>query len=177
MHRRTVAASVALLVLAGASIASASVATIDNSAEVARVALRVSPPFEPELDPAERAVIELIELVNLERNRSGLPNLSTQPQVAAAAMAHSVDMAARQTADHYGVNGSDTGDRLDRQGFDYIVWGEVIGSGYQTPQDLFDAWMVSAVHRAHLLSDNFFIGVGVAATPDGVPYWTLVVAS
>lgn len=177
MHRRTVAASVAVIVFAGASIASASVATIANSAEVERVAFRVSPPYEPEVAPAERAVIELTELVNLERNRRGLPNLLSQPQVEAAAVAHSIDMADRQEADHFGTDGADTGDRLEREGFDYVIWGEVIGSGYQTPQELFDAWMSSDVHRAHLLSDNFFIGVGVAATPDGVPYWTLVVAS
>jgi hypothetical protein len=37
--------------------------------------------------------------------------------------------------------------------------------------------MASAVDRTHVLSEQIYIGVGVAATPDGVPYWVLVVAT
>ena len=167
----------AAVTLGAASIASAELGTIAASADVDRVALRVSPPFESIADPTERATVELTDLVNQERNRRGLPNLLPHAQVAAAAMAHSGDMAARAMAVHFGVDGADTGDRLAREGFTSMVWGELIGAGYQTPQQLFDVWIVNEVHRAHLLSDNVYVGVGVAATAEGVPYWTLVVAT
>jgi uncharacterized protein YkwD len=78
---------------------------------------------------------------------------------------------------HLGADGSDTGDRLDREGFAWRDWGEAIGAGFVTPESLFDAWMASAVDRTHVLSEQIYIGVGVAATPDGVPYWVLVVAT
>lgn len=168
---------VVVVALAAGSVVVASVSSIDAPADVDRVAYRLAPPFRPEQTGAERAASEVVGLVNDERTRRGLPILVPHELVGAAAMAHAADMAARRTMVHLGADGSDTGDRLDRAGFAWRDWGEAIGAGFVTPESLFDAWMASATDRTHVLSEQIYIGVGVAATPDGVPYWVLVVAT
>lgn len=159
------------------SVATAALTTIDAPADVDREAHRLAPPFRPEQTGTERAASEVVELVNAERTRRGLPNLAPHEPVTAAAMAHADDMAARRSMVHFGVDGSDTGHRLERQGFAWRTWGESIGAGFATPELVVDAWMAGDEDRADLLSENTFIGVGVAATPDGTPYWVLVVAT
>lgn len=175
--RRSVLVVVALVAFAGGSVALASVTAIESSADVARPAHRLAPPYRPDVSSNELVALDMVEVVNEERNRRGLPIFQAHSLVAAAAMTHSEDMAARRRMVHFGADGADTGDRLDREGFAWRTWGEAIGAGYDTTERMFDAWMASDAHRPHLLSSNTFIGVGVAATPDGVPYWTLVVAS
>ncbi len=174
--RRSGAVIVAALALVG-SVTVASVNTIDDAAVVGRTAHRLAPPFRPDLPANERVGLEMVDLVNRERNGRGVPVFQVHELVTEAAMAHSEDMAGRRSMVHVGADGSDTGDRLDRAGLAWRAWGEAIGAGFSTPEPLFDAWMKSDEHRPHILSSNTYIGVGVAATPDGVPYWTLVVAS
>lgn len=86
-------------------------------------------------------------------------------------------MAARRTMMHFGVDGSDTGDRLEREGFARRTWGEAIGAGFVTPDLVVEAWMATDDDRSHVLGENTYIGVGEAATSDGTPYWVLVVAT
>lgn len=175
--RRVVIPIAALLVSVGVPVAAAGVTAIDGAAAVGRTAYRIAPPFRPDLDPNERVALEAVEIINLERNRRGLPNYLMNESVTDAAMAHAADMAARREMVHLGSDGSDTGTRLERAGFVWRTWGENIGAGFRTPQPLIDAWMASDIHRPLLLGENTYVGVGVAATPDGVPYWALVVAS
>ncbi|MDW3215440.1 MAG: CAP domain-containing protein [Ilumatobacteraceae bacterium] len=163
--------------LAVGSVAAASATAIVAPAEVGREAYRVAPPFRPDQTSVERAVDAVIELVNDERARRGLPVMRPHELVTAAAMAHAADMADRRAMVHVGADGSDTGERLDRAGFVWRSWGEAIGGGYGTPEPLFDAWMASDEHRPHIIGEHFYLGVGVATTSDGVPYWVLVVAS
>lgn len=163
--------------LASGSVAVASMSVIDAPAGVERQARRLAPPFRPEQTSAERAEAVMIDLVNDERARRGLPSMRPNALVTAAATAHAADMASVPYFGHIAPDGSDTSDRLEREGFAWRTWGEAIGAGYITPEPLFDAWMNSPDHRAHILSANPYIGVGVVATPDGVPYWVLVVAT
>lgn len=162
--------------LAVGSVAAAGVTAIDDPAHVDRAAYRVAPPFRQEQTGVERAITAVVELVNDERSARGLPIMRRHASVDAAAMAHAVDMAEREQLVHFGVDGSDTGDRLDREGFVWRTWGEAIGAGFSTPELVVDAWMASDEHRAHILSDSIHLGVGVAVSADGVPYWVLVVA-
>lgn len=168
---------IVVIALAAGSVAVAATSTIHAPAEVDRQAYRVAPPFRAEQTSIERATSALIDLINDERARRGLPIMTRHDLVTAAATAHADDMAERRALVHFGLDGADTGDRLDREGFAWRTWGEAIGGGYATPELLFDAWMANDEHRSHVISENRYIGVGVAATPDGVPYWVLIVAS
>lgn len=138
---------------------------------------RLNAPTGAELTPEQRAVTEMIRLVNAERTRRGLPAFVAHDQVATAARAHAADMAAMKSMQHDGSDGSDGGDRLTRAGFDWWTWAENIGAGFYDPSVLFEAWMNSPGHRANILSDLRYIGVGAVASSDGVPYWALVLAS
>ena len=168
---------VAGVMAVGGSVATAGVATIERPAQVDRTAHRLAPPFGADLDPNERVALELVDLINLERNRRGLPNFQVNASVSAAAMAHAGDMAAREQLAHIGTDGSDAGARLHRAGFAWRTWGETIGAGFATPQPVMDAWLASPDHRPSLLGDTTYAGAGVVATAGNVPYWVLVVAS
>lgn len=163
--------------LAVGSVTAAQVTAIDDPAEVGRAAYRIAPPFRQEQTGVERAIDAVVELVNDERSERRLPIMQQHAPVGAAAMAHAEDMAERRQLVHFGVDGSDTGDRLGREGFVWRTWGEAIGAGFSTPELTVEAWMASDEHRAHILSDNIHVGVGVAVASDGVPYWVLVVAT
>lgn len=166
-----------LTALSGASFVYAAVAPLDEAAEVSNRAERVNPSAVPELTPEQRAAYVIVELVNAERSRLGLPIFHWHDQVAAAAQAHSADMAANRRMQHAGSDGSNAGHRLHKAGFDYFTWGENIGAGFTTGEPLFDAWMNSPGHHRQMVGDFAFIGVGAVASSDGTPYWTLVVAS
>lgn len=168
---------IGVAVLAFGSVTAAGVTAIDDPAHVDRAAYRIAPPFRQELSGVDRAIAAVVELVNDERSARGLPIMQQHASVGAAAMAHADDMARRRQLVHFGVDGSDTGDRLRREGFVWRTWGEAIGGGFSTPERIVDAWMASDEHRAHILGDNVHVGVGVAVAPDGVPYWVLVVAT
>lgn len=173
--RRSILLAVAL-VLGSAALTSAATPAIGEAARVSDRAQRVSLPDGPDVSPEERAVVELLSIVNVERGNRGLPILHADDRLMAAAAAHSADMAAMRRMQHVGSDGSDAGTRLTREGFAWSSWGENVGAGFLEPRSLFDAWYASPQHRRHLLGDFEYIGIGVVATPDGVPYWTLVVA-
>ena len=97
--------------------------------------------------------------------------------MADAATGHSEEMAANRLMRHEGNDGSNTGVRLRRAGFDWSTWGENLGAGQVEPGPLFTAWFESPPHRPQLLGDYRYIGIGVAAAQDGTLYWTMDVAS
>ena len=170
-----VAAALTVSSIAAATVSV--VSAVDLPASVGREAYRVAPPFRDEQTGTERAVADVVDLVNDERSRRGLPIMHEHDLIGDAAMAHAQDMATRRELVHFGVDGADTGDRLDRVGVDWRTWGEAIGAGFATPELVVDAWMASDEHRGYILGAHTLIGVGVVATPDGVPYWVLVVAA
>lgn len=138
---------------------------------------RVDPPPAADLTPEQRAAFAMVELVNAERARHGLPAMAWDDRAGAAAHAHAADMAANRVMQHAGTDGSDAGDRLHRFGFDWVKWAENIGAGFHDADSLFAAWMDSSGHRQNILGDFRVIGVGAVAASDGAPYWSLVVAS
>lgn len=170
------------VVMAGAVISVASIAygaadRLDSAAQVDRPALRLTVPDNSDLTPEERAAHDLLAIVNLNRLQGGLPTYHWNEQIAAAAYAHAVDMAAHQRMQHSGSDGSNAGIRLTRAGADFSTWAENIGAGFLEPQTLFDAWLNSSSHRNQLLGDFRYVGIGAVASDQGVPYWTLVVTT
>lgn len=165
------------VVLGTTSLAVASSATIDQPARVGDRAQRLAPTFEPEFTPEQRAIAEMVDLINIERGHRGLPFLQLDDRMSTAARAHAADMAALRRMQHLGSDGSDGGLRLTRAGFVWISWGENLGAGFVDPATLFTSWMNSESHRTNVLGDFSEIGIGVVATVDNVPYWSLLVAS
>jgi uncharacterized protein YkwD len=156
-----------------AAVARRSAARVGNAQIVVDV-LPPPPPPPPVSDPAA----DVIALTNSARAAAGLPPLAAHPQLQQAALAHSQDQAARNQMSHYGSNGSEIGDRVRAAGYSWSAVAENVAAGYSTAQAVMGGWMGSDGHRRNILyPDVVHIGVAVAHSAGGTPYWTMVLAS
>ena len=75
---------------------------------------------------------------------------------------------------HTGSDGSDMGTRIQRQGYyPFTTWGENVAYWYPTLQAVMDGWMTSPGHCRNIMFSAFKdVGMAVAYTPSGTPYWT-----
>ena len=112
--------------------------------------------------------LEVLRLTNAERAKAGLPPLSWDDRLAAAARKYSTDMRENKFFSHTNQEGLGPADRMRREGFHATSYGENIARGQQTPQDVVNAWMDSPGHRSNILHAGFtHIGVGFDEY-----YWT-----
>ncbi|MWA03694.1 CAP domain-containing protein [Actinomadura sp. LD22] len=113
----------------------------------------------------------VVALTNAERAKAGCRPLRADPRLAAAARAHSADMAAHGYFDHDSLDGDSPWIRMLDAGYP-SPGAENIAKGYATAAAVVDGWMDSPGHRANILNCGLrAIGVGMAAGPDG-PLWT-----
>jgi uncharacterized protein YkwD len=166
----------ALLVPTGQATASGS--AIDSSGGALQGATRLgnaTPIAKPEapttsLSPEFQRVLDL---TNAERTARGLVPLTYSPQLGLAAQIHSQDQANMGTLTHTGSDGSNPGARITRTGYSWRTWAENAAAGYRTADEVMSGWMNSPGHRANLLNPNMTeIGLGLAYTAGGYPYWT-----
>jgi uncharacterized protein YkwD len=110
-------------------------------------------------------------LVNGERADRGLRALSTDADLAQAAMVHGGDMVERGYFAHDGRDGSKPADRIRRAGYlsgggawqigENLAWGT---GDLSTPRSIMAAWMSSPGHRANILEPDYKeIGVALVA--------------
>ncbi|KAF3463768.1 CAP domain-containing protein [Streptomyces sp. Tu 3180] len=124
-------------------------------------------------DGLDRTAAEVVGLTNRERTRAGLPPLSRDPLLAAAAQAHSADMVARDFYSHTAPDGSRPWDRAAAAGSARRTIGENIACGQRSPAEVVRGWMNSPGHRANILKPDFtHIGVGLAGGGRAGTYWT-----
>ncbi len=181
-------AAVAATVTFGVVAASSGSDSLDTAATATRTAARLAtppppppdptpPPPPPTTSPAQTEGAQVVALLNDERARRGLDPVEIHPLVVEASAVHSADQAANRRMTHTGSDGSNTGDRLDRVGFNWRGWGENVGAGHRTAAIIFDGWMNSDGHRRNMLGNYRYIGVAVANSSDGTRYWTMVLAN
>ncbi len=117
---------------------------------------------------------EVVFLVNIQRAAVGLAALGMDTRLAAAAEAHSIDMATNDCFQHNSCNGGDWATRV----FSYYPSagiGENVAAGYTTAASVVDGWMNSPGHKANILNASYQgIGVGyyALAGSDYTHYWT-----
>jgi len=119
---------------------------------------------------------QVFELINQERAAFELAPLAADVRLAAAAQAHSEDMAANDFMSHTGSNGSSPFDRMHAAGYEYTSAGENVAAGYSTPASVVAAWMDSPGHRANILRESFEqmgVGFAEAAGTRYTYYWTV----
>ena len=123
------------------------------------------------------ATQQVVDLANARRAQFGLPALSVSGALMNSAQAHAADQAAVSRMSHAGTDGSDLAARLDRVAYRYSAWGENVAAGYGDAGGVINGWMNSSGHRANILNRNFTqIGIGLAYSATGVPYWTMDLA-
>lgn len=107
-------------------------------------------------------VNQIVSLINQARATAGLSALSVNPQLEAAAQAHSEDMACNNFLGHTGSDGSYINDRLSQAGYPLgNGFSEIIAIG--TPQDAINQWKSDQPHWDVVMNkDNTALGVGYA---------------
>ncbi len=114
---------------------------------------------------------QVVALVNEERAKEGLPALKVDETLQAAALARAKETV--QLFSHTRPNGASCFTILKEYGISYHYAGENIAYGQRSPEEVVDAWMNSAGHRANIMSENFTtIGIGYYQTANGTKYWS-----
>jgi uncharacterized protein YkwD len=134
-------------------------------------------PCRPLRDNAQ--VSELLFLINQARADAGLPALSLDSRLTAAAQAHSEDMACNNFRGHTGSDGSTISMRVARQGYAAMYVLETIYAG-GSARNAFDWWMNDQPHREALLDPNVTeLGIGHAYLNSSLygDYFTVDLAS
>jgi uncharacterized protein YkwD len=118
---------------------------------------------------------EVVDLTNAERARHGLSRLTVDHRLAAAAQAHSSDMARRAFFAHESLDGRQVWDRAVAAGYAYRKVAENIAAGQRSADEVVRGWMGSPGHRANILDGDLTqIGVGRADGGSYGVYWTQV---
>ncbi|HIW82530.1 MAG TPA: transporter [Candidatus Acetatifactor stercoripullorum] len=142
----------------------------DNEAETPDTSLPGSGTDSPETDKPGNDIEsedsenlsyaeQVIRLVNEERAKEGLSPLVMALDVQAAAQVRAEEIVT--SFSHTRPNGSSFSTALKEQNVSYRGAGENIAWGQRSPEEVVNAWMNSAGHRANILNERFTtIGVG-----------------
>ena len=123
-------------------------------------------------------VSELLALINAQRTNAGVPAVTLNSQLSAAALAHSTDMACNDFLSHTGSNGSTIGQRIIAAGYSPSYYVEIIAIG--GPQEAIAQWNDDALHRNAMLDPKATeIGIGFVYSSTSLygSYFTATLAS
>lgn len=141
--------------------------------------VRVRGPASCDYSTSSAYANEVASLINSARSENGLPELTINAQLQAAAQGHSIDMVCHNLLSHTGSDGSSPSERVAAAGYPASRSSEIIyGSGY--PQTAFEWWMNDATHRNEILNAGVTeMGVGYAYNGQTAygSYFTVVFAS
>ncbi|WP_027087633.1 CAP domain-containing protein [Cohnella panacarvi] len=105
---------------------------------------------------------QVVSLVNQERAKAGLPALKvTNPALKLVALDKAKDMYNNNYFSHTSPTYGSPFDMMKQYGVTYRAAGENIAKGQRSPQEVMNAWMNSAGHRANILNAGFTT-IGVA---------------
>jgi uncharacterized protein YkwD len=108
------------------------------------------------------------------------PPLMWEARLAAAALAHSRDMAKRNYFSHTGRDGARVGERTSHAGYHWRRVGENIATGQGSPARAMAGWLASPSHCANLMNAAFTqmgAAYAVECDSDTAIYWTQVLAA
>jgi uncharacterized protein YkwD len=109
-------------------------------------------------DENAQFVTQLQDLINDERTAAGLPALTINAQLTAAAEAHATDMLCNNYVSHLGLDGSTPEQRVEAAGFDASLVVENLFALHPAyggnPQAAIDWWTTDPVSKADLLNED-----------------------
>ena len=118
---------------------------------------------------SENFAEEVLQLVNIEREKVGLKPLKLSPQ-----LMQSANIRAKELPTLFSHTRPDGTDCFTAVKIPYRRIGENVAAGQPTPKDVVEAWMDSPGHRENILNPNFGrMGIGYVNTPntDYRHYW------
>jgi uncharacterized protein YkwD len=136
------------------------------------------PALKPDASPAGTCgnafETEVFNLVNQERAKKGLKAFLCDLVATKVAHDYSQVMCDKHWFNHTGPDGSSPFQRMEDAGIQFSTAGENIAAGQKSPASVMQSWMNSAGHRANILGNYTYIGVGYVACSGGNMghYWT-----
>jgi hypothetical protein len=98
---------------------------------------------------------EVVAHTNQKRQEQGLPPLTVNTQLSAAALAKAQDMLDNQYWAHTSPTGKKPWDFIKSANYHYKVAGENLARDFSHTNDMMSAWMDSPTHRANILNDRY----------------------
>jgi uncharacterized YkwD family protein/spore coat assembly protein SafA len=127
----------------------------------------------PTLTAVKAQENEVVRLVNVERAKVGLAPLTQNWELSRVARYKSQDMINLNYFSHTSPTYGSPFNMMENFGINFSSAGENIAMGQMTPAAVMNAWMNSPGHRANILGVSYAqIGVGLAKSQNGSPYWT-----
>jgi uncharacterized protein YkwD len=119
---------------------------------------------------------QIVAATNIARATKGLPALTLNAALTAAAQKKANDMVAHGYFAHSSPTGVTPWSFIDAAGYEYIEAGENLGSGFKTADGLMKGWMNSPTHKANIMGTQYEeIGVAsVKAVRNGKSVWYTV---
>lgn len=127
------------------------------------------------LDPGEA-----LKLINQYRRSQGLKAVSLDATLTKVAKTHSRDLAKHDRISHFGSDGSNPWDRVERSGYRPQLAAENVGTGQLSIAEVMQGWKKSPGHNKNLLlPDARNIGIALVYDPktEYKTFWTLVLGS
>jgi hypothetical protein len=97
----------------------------------------------------------IIQLTNNQREKAGLPDLTVNAKLTAAAQLKGEDMLAHQYFEHISPTGVTPWFWMAKEGYTYQVAGENLAIDFTQAEDVVSAWMASPSHRANILRTDY----------------------
>jgi len=116
---------------------------------------------------------KVLDLTNAERKKAGLEPLKVNAKLMALARDHSKNMAKQNKLDHT-LDNKTPSQRMTDAGYNWSASAENIYWNATTPEQAVEGWMNSSGHKANILGKYTEIGIGLAKSDKGEPYWTQV---
>jgi uncharacterized protein YkwD len=158
-----------IMAMAGLSLLAAGCAVPSVTLVSPEYAARPVQPLNPQAALTE---------INAFRREHGLQPVVLDARLSRAAAMQSEDQARRARIGHYGSDGSKPMERATRVGYRPKLASENVASGQKSFSDVMQSWEGSSGHRENLLRPNVkAVGVAMAQSDSGRPYWTLVLGT
>ncbi len=144
-----------------------------------------STPFRDE-DPggaSEKKVVELINRARAKGMRCGGRYYKPVQAVAwseilwQASSRHCSTMARKGILCHSDNDGGRPGESLSRLGYKWSAYGENVGEGYRTPEEMVDGWLKSPGHCENIMNPAFREAGSSYFRGARKIYWTLILAA
>ena len=98
---------------------------------------------------------ELLVATNAQRTAAGLPPLTLNSQLSAAAARKAADMFSRNYWAHNGPDGRTPWDFIVSAGYKYALAGENLAKNFSDSRGVVEAWMNSQTHRDNILKPSY----------------------
>ena len=116
---------------------------------------------------------QLVSITNKKRAEVGLPSLVLDSKLSQAAALKAGDMFTKDYWAHNSPDGITPWAFIKQSGYNYVYAGENLARGFNSAEDVVNAWMASPKHKENMLFKNyndvgFFVGVGKLKGEDTV---------